>query len=181
MLTLPPKKPEIFVIDTSAIIHRIQYTAEDVRLATTPLLEKEMREKGLKESVDLLIATQKLQVITPTTTALQRVRKAASQLGDLSFLSEPDQHLLALALDLRDQTFHPIVVTDDYSIQNVAKQLGLDIKSVTQRGIREIIRWEIYCKACGYQDAMMTKDEPCPVCGSPVKRRAIDKESLNAT
>lgn len=177
---LTSAKPTIFVIDTSAIFHRIHYAAEDIQLATTPLLEKEMHKKGLKELTDLLIATAKLKIISPTTTSLQRIHTVAAQLGDLNTLSEPDQHLLALALDFRDQSLHPIIVTDDYSIQNVAKKLDLEIKTMTQRGIREVIQWETYCKACGHKDPTLTKETPCPICGSALRRRAVRKKSVES-
>lgn len=180
MLILTQAKPTIFVIDTSAIFRRIHYAAEDIPLATTPLLEKEMHEQGLKEVTDLLIATDKLKVLTPTTESLHQVRTTATKLGDLKTLSEPDQHLLALALDLQEQSFTPIIVTDDYSIQNVAKKLNLEIKTMTQRGIREVIQWETYCKACGHKDSTLAKADPCPVCGSPLRRRAIHKDSIKS-
>jgi len=177
---LTPVESTIFVIDTSAIFHRIHYAAEDIQLATTPLLEKEMHKKGLKELTDLLIATAKLKIIPPTSEALQRVHDVATQLGDIKTLSEPDQHLLALALDLQEQSLHPIVVTDDYSIQNIAKELDLEIKTMTQRGIREVIYWETYCKACGYKDSNLSKEDPCPICGSPLRRRATHKKPVKS-
>ena len=180
MLILIPAAQTIFVIDTSAIFHRIHYAAEDIQLATTPLLENEMHEKGLKELTDLLVATEKLKIISPTLASLRRVQTEADQLGDLKTLSEPDQHLLALALDLQEQSFHAIVVTDDYSIQNVARKLDLEIKTMTQRGIREVIQWEIYCKACGHKESTLTKEDPCPVCGSPLRRRAVRKNSIES-
>ncbi len=175
---MPSSKLIIFVIDTSAIINQIQFSAEDIQLATPPLVEKEMYDKGLKDTVELLIATNKLEIIEPTAVSLDEVKKTATQLGDLSNLSEPDQHLLALALDLSRKKVQPIVVTDDYSIQNVARRLSLDYKTATQPGIREIIRWQTYCSACGYKNPTQTKKGPCPVCGTPLKRRAIRKQSI---
>lgn len=175
---MPPKKPLIFVIDTSAIFNRIQYAAEDIQLVTTPLLEKEMRQKGLKETVDMLLSAQKLRILEPTPTSLGKVRDVANQLGDLDNLSDPDLDLLALALDLTTQNHCPVLVTDDYSIQNVAQSLSLEFRGTNQPGIREVIQWETYCSACGNKASDMSKDEPCPVCGTPLKRRAIKKEPI---
>ncbi|MFW9985268.1 MAG: NOB1 family endonuclease [Candidatus Odinarchaeota archaeon] len=171
-------KPRIFIIDTSALFNRIHYAAENIRLATTPLLEKEMYQKGLKDTLELLLATDKLQIIEPTAVSLEKIREVALQLGDLSNLSNPDQQLLALALDLSRQDFDVVIITDDYSIQNVAQRLSIGYKPASLPGIREIIKWETYCGACGHKDPKLIPGEPCPICGTPIKRRAIRKQSL---
>ncbi len=172
------KKPLIFVIDTSAIFSRIQFAAEDIQLVTTPLLEEEMQQKGLKATVDMLINAQKLRILEPTPTSLRKVRDVANQLGDLDNLSDPDLDLLALALDLTTQNDNPVLVTDDYSIQNVAQSLSLKFRGTNRPGIREVIQWETYCSACGHRAPDLSKDEPCPVCGTSLKRRAIKKEPI---
>ncbi len=178
MFIITIEKPLIFVVDTSAVYRQIQFTVEDVQLATTPIIEKEMYRKGIKETIDLLKATEKLQIIEPTPQSLEKVKTTATQLGDLPYLSEPDQQLLALALDLDSQNFHVVVLTDDYSIQNVAKRLSLEFKSASTSGIREIINWETYCSACGHKEPKSTKDDICPVCGTILKRRAVRKEQI---
>ncbi len=178
MLKITTRKPLIFVIDTSAIYHQISFTAENIQLVTTPIIEKEMYRKGLKDSVELLKATEKLRIIEPSPQSLKKVKEAAVQLGDLQYLSDPDQQLLALALDLDAQDSHTVIITDDYSIQNVAKQLSLDFKSASTTGIREVINWETYCSACGHKEPKSTKEDVCPVCGTALKRRAVRKEPI---
>jgi UPF0271 protein len=174
-----PKRPLIFVIDTSALYHQQQFTAEDIQLATTPAVEKEMHQKGLKENLDLLLATNKLRIIEPTTHSLEKVKITARDLGDFPSLSEPDQQLLALALDLTVQEYQVIVLTDDYSIQNVAQRLDIEFKSISTSGIREIINWETYCKACGHKEPPSTTETVCPVCGTALKRRAVRKQHID--
>jgi UPF0271 protein len=168
----------LFVIDTSAIYHKDQFTAENIQLATPSLIEKEMDRKGLKASVDLLKATNKLRIIDPSPDALQRVKETAAQLGDLQYLSTPDIHLLALALDLTAPKLHVIIISDDYSIQNVAQRLSLEFKSASTSGIREVIKWETYCGACGHKEPERTQETICPVCGTTLKRRAVQKEQI---
>ncbi len=178
MLTISSPQPLVFVIDTSAIFNRLQYAAEEIQLVTTPMLEKEMYKKGLKETVELLIATQKLRIIEPSLESLNKIKEAANQLGDLPYLSEPDQQLLALALDLTLNEFQVVIITDDYSVQNVAKRLSLEYKTTSQLGIREVIKWETYCPGCYFKNSRLKKAEPCPICGTALKRRAIRKQPL---
>lgn len=178
MLNLQPRPLLIFVIDTSALYNHEQFTAEDIQLAIPPIIEKEMYQKGLKDTIELLKVTKKLQVLEPTTHSLKKVKATATQLGDLPSLSDPDQQLLALALDLKSQNSHVVIITDDYSIQNVAKRLSLEFKSASTPGIREIINWEIYCPACGHKESKSSKEEICPICGTPLKRRAVHKKRI---
>lgn len=169
-------RPSIFVVDTSALMARVQYAAPDVELATTPLLLDEMHKHGLEETVETLMGARKMRVLTPTQVSLKAVTAAAKRLGDLKYLSEPDKQLLALALDLIDQGYRAVVVTDDYSIQNVAQQLSLDALGVRQAGIRDVIEWETYCSACRRRFPRGAKGDMCPVCGTPMKRRARRKQ-----
>jgi UPF0271 protein len=171
----------IFVIDTSALVGRLQYAADDIQLATTPLLLKEMVKKGLKDVIQILRDTQKLRIIEPTLESIKTVEDTATSLGDIAYLSKPDQQLLALALDLSKQNYHVVVLTDDYSIQNIAKQLSLNFRTIGERGIREIIQWETYCPACKRIFDDLVKGKPCPVCGTLLKRRAARKSQINNT
>ncbi|MFX1563544.1 MAG: NOB1 family endonuclease [Promethearchaeota archaeon] len=168
----------IFVIDTSALVGRLHYAAHDIQLATTPLLVNEMHRHGLKDVVQMLLDAQKLRIQKPTSESLKAVVEAATSLGDIAYLSKPDQHLLALALDLSKQDYHVIVLTDDYSIQNVAKQLSLNYRPIGEHGIREIIQWETYCPGCKRRFYDYAKGDSCPVCGTPLKRRSIKKRQI---
>lgn len=172
-------RPLILVVDTSALMAQVQYAAPDVELATTPLLLDEMREHGLEETVQTLVDTRKMRVLAPTQASLKAVAEAAKGLGDLKYLSEPDQQLLALAVDLSQQGYYAVVLTDDYSIQNVAQQLSLGIRGVGQAGIRNVIEWETYCSACHRRFPPGAKGDICPVCGTPLKRRARRKQRVS--
>ena len=59
------------------------------------------------------------------------------------------------------------VLTDDYSIQNVASRLGIPYEVILERGIREVVRWRYRCTGCGKFFEKPTKE--CPVCGARVK------------
>jgi len=168
----------IFVIDTSALVGKLQYAASDIQLATTPLLVKEMLRHGLKDVVQMLGDTQKLRILEPSPESIKVVVDAATSLGDIAYLSQPDQQLLALAIDLSKQDFHVVVLTDDYSIQNVAQRLSINFRSIGEHGIREIIQWETYCPGCGHKFHNYSKGDSCPICGTFLKRRGVRKHQI---
>jgi len=168
----------IFIVDTSALMGKGSYVASDVPLATTPALIDEMAKHGLQETVQTLIATGKMQVLEPSSSSIRAVESAASTLGDLQYLSEPDIQLLALALDLARQGRRSVIVTDDYSVQNVARHLSISFRPAAERGIREVIRWETYCPGCWQSFPGHVKGDVCPRCGTPLKRRAVKKKPV---
>jgi UPF0271 protein len=93
---------------------------------------------------------------------LYKVESQAKITGDIERVSEADLEILSLALELR-----AILLTDDYSIQNIATKLGVEYKGISQEGIEKTIRWRNRCKGCGrYWEKM---HESCPVCGSELK------------
>ena len=70
--------------------------------------------------------------------------------------------VIALAIDLNGTIW-----TDDYSIQNVARILGIGFKPVGMEGIKKVVKWNYKCTGCGkwYKD----NQPDCPICGSALK------------
>jgi UPF0271 protein len=70
--------------------------------------------------------------------------------------------VLALALELE-----AVVLTDDYSLQNLATYLGVPYRPVGLKGIKDLRRWRWRCLGCG---KIFDKEMPdCPICGSKLK------------
>lgn len=89
----------------------------------------------------------------------------------LFFLSETDKQLLALAVELKSAARNPQIVTDDYSIQNVATQLGIEFTALATFGIRRLLEWIRYCPACHREYPANYKSNTCEVCGTELKRK----------
>ena len=101
--------------------------------------------------------------MTPSAASVKKICETSIQTGDAPRLSEADKEILALAYDMKDTG---LLLTDDYSIQNVARRLGIKYSSVTQKGIRRVRRWGYQCSGCGRSSD--TGGE-CLVCGSPMR------------
>jgi len=103
-----------------------------------------------------------LLVTSPSSASLSEVKEAAQRTGDDARLSPVDMEVLALARDLQ-----ATLLTDDYSIQNLARVLGIKYQGVGFKGIKEIIIWTYRCKGCG---RIFEKNQPdCPICGSELR------------
>lgn len=124
------------------------------------------------------VESGKLQMKTPSAFFLGRVKESSRVVGDVLFLSEVDSQVLALALELKGSGDNPLIVTDDYSIQNVANQLGLEFAPLMTFGIRYRLNWTIYCPACHRQYSADYKGKKCQACGTELKRKPLKRTLL---
>lgn len=149
-----------YVLDTSAILSGKDLPA-DCELYSSPKILDELKHGRMRRRLDFLIESG-LKVLSPSEDTLKEVISAANESGDLLRMSQADLEILGLAKEL-DAT----LLTDDYSIQNLASILHVDYMGISQDGIKKTLKWRIRCKGCGrYWDTMHPS---CPVCGSELK------------
>jgi len=159
------------VVDTSAFIAGFNPFSSGEEHITTPMVEDEVRNSLIALRVKTAVESGKLKIMLPSAEFLAKAKGYATSLGDSFVLSETDIQLLALALQLQTTGKNPIIVTDDYSIQNVATKMGLKFASLAAFGIRRLIHWICYCPACHQKYPANVKSKTCRVCGSELKRK----------
>jgi UPF0271 protein len=117
----------------------------------------------------------KLKLRAPKAEFLDTVKESSRDLGDVLFLSDVDLQVLALALELKSAGNEPLIVTDDYSIQNVANQLEVEFAPLMTFGIRFRLHWIRYCPACRRKYPPDYRHRKCEVCGTELKRKPLKK------
>ena len=163
------KKPAL-ILDTSAFIEGITPSQLDSPSFTSPLVIEELRKKGLP--VQRIIVSQesgKLGIIRPSKASLDYVQNVCQELGEY-VLSKTDKDLIALALELRKESEFPLIISDDFSVQNVSKYLQISYISLANKGIQKLLGWTLYCPAC-YRRYRQDDVGICAVCGTPLKRK----------
>ena len=146
------------ILDTSALFSMEQLPEEGEAFVTPGVLKELERYKDRRAS----LWGELLHISEASKTNLQRVRKAASQTGDSTRLSLTDAEAIALALDLGAE-----LLTDDYSVQNVASHLQLPFRPVGIKVIKEVRKWRWRCTGCG---KVFDEELPeCSICGSKLK------------
>lgn len=151
-----------YVLDTSVLYYGKDLPA-GYELVISPGVVRELEREGMAERLELLLATR-IRVSSPSKRALSRVESESERTGDSARLSETDKEILALALDLGYQ-----LLTDDYSIQNLATVLGVPYSGFDQKGITRVLEWESKCTGCGKVFGPDVRE--CDVCGRPTKTR----------
>jgi UPF0271 protein len=152
-----------YVLDTSALFAMQDLPPGEVHATPGVIAElKKYEDPRLRFWEDLL------KVSAPSAGSLREVKEAAKGTGDDARLSPTDLEVLALAKDLG-----AVLLTDDYSIQNLARVMGVKFRAVGTKGIKEVIKWTYRCTGCRREWDQNYPD--CPVCGSPLRSRRSRK------
>ncbi len=160
------------VLDTSAFVAGFDPFCVREEQVAPPLVEDEVK----RNSMVLLrfrtaVESGKIRIIMPSKLFMEQAQRCATSVGDSFFLSETDKQVLALALEVKARGDTPKIVTDDYSIQNVATKLGMGVVSMVTFGIKRVLSWIRYCPACRKTYPANTKATECQICGTPLKRK----------
>ena len=159
-------------MDTSAFLAGFDPFSVGKNQFTVPKVEEEIRGNSMTwVRFTTAIESGKVKVKTPSENFCNLAKESANRVGDSFFLSETDMQVLALALELRAQKCTPCIVTDDYSIQNVATKVGIDFVSLVTFGISRLLEWIRYCPACHREYLSEDTATSCLVCGTRLKRK----------
>jgi UPF0271 protein len=151
-----------YVLDTSVLYYG-KDLPQGFECVITPGVVRELDKEGMSARLELLMATR-VRVSSPSERSLKKVSEESEKTGDSRRLSEADKELLALALDLGYE-----LITDDYSIQNLARAMGIPARGFDQKGIAEVFVWQAKCKGCG---KLFPADvRVCDVCGTETRTR----------
>ena len=162
----------VIVLDTSAFLAGFDPFSLSEEQVTVPKVEEEIRKNSMiLVRFKTALENGKLKVKAPSEEFLNKVKASASKVGDSFLLSETDIQLLALALELKATGYAPQIVTDDYSIQNVATQLGIEFLALATFGIKRLLEWIRYCPACHREYPANCSSKECLVCGTELKRK----------
>ena len=160
------------MLDTSAFLAGFDPFSISENQVTVPKVEEEIKGNSLTwVRFKTAVENNRVKVKTPSEEYWNRVKASANRVGDAFFLSETDLQILALALELKAEGCTSQIVTDDYSIQNVATQMGIDFVSLATLGIRRLLEWVRYCPACHREYPADYNSTTCSVCGTALKRK----------
>jgi len=170
------KNRTVFVLDTSAFLSGKPLDFQDVELVTTIEIENEIRPGG-RDFQSLQFLKEKGLILKKSTNdSKKEIDDVSRKTGDFDRLSDFDKEILALALDEKNRDNSVVILSDDYSIQNVASYLKIRFESISQKGITKKLKWASRCRGCGkkFKDNISV----CPICGSDTKKIVIKAEEI---
>jgi UPF0271 protein len=146
-------------------------------MVITPGISKELKSGGRDYRSFQFLLERGLSIQSPTRESTDKIKIISDKTGDTNRLSKTDIEILALALDIsKDDEKEPIILTDDYSIQNVAHVLNISFEAISQSGITKRFKWACRCRGCGKKFKENIKI--CPICGAETKTVIFSKKVI---
>ena len=153
------------VLDATAFYAGIPFVSNDLFMTTSAVYEEIQHIKTKQGALEMLQQTNRLQIRDPSEEFISVVRDTADKTGDSVTISKQDVTIIALALENNIE-----LITDDFAVTNVAKQLKIQTSSLMTQGISTVGKWISYCSMCGKE---FSKEKECPICGNKLSRKLI--------
>ena len=155
------------ILDASAFYAGVPFrSANDCH--TTSLVYDEIKHiKKNHDALGILLETNRLKIREPDKKSTDAAINAAKNTGDFPQLSKQDISIIALCIETEGE-----VITDDFAISNVIKNLGLKISPIMTKGITNNGKWIHYCPGCRTNHSNGVE---CPACGTLLKRKLLKR------
>ncbi len=166
----------IYILDTSAIIGGFRPTSGHQSYTVQEVID-EVKDERSRLLLDLELG-QNLKILEPSNESLKTAISRSKETGDFMHVSNTDIKVISLALDFKEKGEEPIIVSDDYDIQNLLRDLQISFQPLMERGIKEIFTWKRICKACGKEFSPDYDEEECDICGSKISKVVSSRERV---
>lgn len=152
-------------MDASAFYAGIPFVSSEESYTTSLVYDEIKHIKKNHDAIGTLLDTNRLKIRDPDLKYTNIVLNKSKETGDFSQLTKQDISILALALNKKGQ-----IVTDDFAISNVAKNLGIMVLPIMTAGITDVGKWVHYCPGCRKNFADISE---CPLCGNSLRRKLL--------
>ncbi len=153
------------ILDASAFYAGIPFSTTDEFFTTSLIFDEIKHIKKNHDAIGTLMETKRLKISDPDAEFVDKIKAASKKTGDFNQLSKQDISVIALCLQMNGE-----IITDDFAISNVAKNLNLKVSPLMTSGINDVGNWIHYCPGCRKN---FESGSECPLCGTHLKRKLI--------
>ena len=151
------------ILDASAFYAGIPFASSEKSFTTPDVFDEIKHIKKDHKAVEMILETKRLEIMAPEPQYMEKVLLKSKNTGDFQNLSKGDISVIALCLQLKAE-----LITDDFAVSNLARQLNLKVAPVMTNGITHIANWIYFCSGCEKTFSNMSK---CPLCGNKLSRK----------
>ena len=155
------------ILDASAFYAGVPFRSSNDYYTTSLVYDEIKHIKKNHDALGILLEARKLKIKDSDKESTEAAIKAAKDTGDFPQLSKQDISIIALCIEMNGE-----IITDDFAISNVVKNLGLKISPIMTQGIKDVGKWIHYCPGCRTNH---TNGKECPMCGTPLKRKLLKR------
>ncbi len=153
------------ILDASAFYAGVPFRSSNDYYTTSIVYDEIRHIKKNHGALEILLETNRLKIREADRESTEAATKAAKDTGDFPQLSKQDMSIIALCIEMNGE-----IISDDFAISNVVKNLGLKISPIMTQGIKDVGKWIHYCPGCRTN---YTNGKECPMCGTSLKRKLI--------
>ena len=153
------------ILDASAFYAGVPFRSSSDCYTTSLVYDEIKHIKKNHDALGTLLETNRLKIREPDSESTKAATDAAKNTGDYPQLSKQDLSVIALCIELEGE-----IISDDFAISNVARNLGLKISPIMTQGIKDVGRWVHYCPGCRTNHE---SGKECPMCATPLKRKLL--------
>ena len=124
------------ILDATAFYVGIPFASNDSFMTTSSVYDEIEHIKTKQGVLEMLQQTNRLQIRNPNNESISIVKDTANKTGDSVTISEQDISIIALALENKME-----LITDDFAVTNVARQLRIQTSSLMTGGINTVGKW----------------------------------------
>ena len=125
----------IYILDAAALLNNEVFSFEkENEYYTTSLVFSEWRDFRSRALAENALSSGLLKIIDPCPVSMQITFDKCAESN--TKLSEADASIVSLSAEFREQKKAFVVVTDDYSVQNILKKLSILFEGVAQPEIK---------------------------------------------
>ena len=155
------------ILDASAFYAGVPFRSSNDCYTTSLVYDEIKHIKKNHDALGILLETNRLKIREPDKKSIEIAINAAKNTGDFPQLSKQDISIIALCIETEGE-----VITDDFAISNVIKNLGLKISPIMTKGITNNGKWIHYCPGCRTNHSNGIK---CPACDTLLKRKLLKR------
>lgn len=156
------------ILDSSAFYAGVPFRSSDECYTTSLVYDEIKHIKKDQDALGTLLETNRLKIREPDKDSVNAAIKASKDTGDFQQLSKQDISIIALCIEMSGE-----IISDDFAISNVIRNLGLKISPIMTQGIKDVGKWVHYCPGCRTNH---TKGKECPICGTVLKRKLLKRK-----
>ncbi len=153
------------ILDASAFYAGVPFRSSSDCYTTSLVYDEIKHIKKNHDALGILLEANRLKIRESDVKSTEAAIMAAKDTGDFPQLSKQDISIIALCIEMNGE-----IISDDFAISNVVKNLGLKISPIMTQGIKDVGKWIHYCPGCRTNH---TNKKECPMCGTPLKRKLL--------